>query len=101
MNVNPKRTVEFCAAALICLLGCAGQPRYSLAATERATPAALGIDAARLERDATVPDLGQTLDFGGAGCRTNPWAEAEAFLEERADSGLHFDVVLGSVAPGR
>src|SRR5688500_15250217 len=52
MNVNSKRMVGLCAAALISLLGCAGQPRDSLAMTERATPAALGIDAARLEQEA-------------------------------------------------
>src|SRR5690242_17500295 len=52
MNVNSKRTAGFCAAALIGLVGCAGQPRHSLVATERATPAALGIDAARLEQEA-------------------------------------------------
>src|SRR5688500_2989674 len=52
MNVNSKRTVGLCAAALICLLGCAGQPRHSNAAPERATPAALSINAARLEQEA-------------------------------------------------
>ena len=52
MNVNSKRTVGLCAAVLICLLGCAGQPRRSNAAIERATPAALNINAARLEQEA-------------------------------------------------
>ena len=61
----------------------------------------LGIDAARLEPQRTVPDLAHTLDFAGAGCRTNPWSEAEAFLEDRADLGLSFEVVLDSVAPDR
>ena len=63
--------------------------------------AVLGIEGFRLEPDATRPDLGQILDLGGAGCRTNPWAEAEAFLEERAGAGLHFEVVLGEAVPGR
>jgi CubicO group peptidase (beta-lactamase class C family) len=52
MNVNSKWMAGFCAAALICLLGCAGQPRHSLAEAERVTPAALGMDAARLEQEA-------------------------------------------------
>ena len=52
MNVNSKRIVGLCAAALICLLGCAGEPRHSNAATERATPAALGINVALLEQEA-------------------------------------------------
>ena len=52
MSVNAKRTVGLCAAALICLLGCAGQPRHSNAATERATPHELSINAARLEQEA-------------------------------------------------
>ena len=61
----------------------------------------LGIEGVRLEPGATRPDLGQILDLGGAGCRTNPWSEAEAFLEERAGAGLHFEVVLGEAPPGR
>src|SRR6185312_16088667 len=52
MNVNSMRIVGFCAAALIGLLGCAGQPRNSVAATERATPAVWGLSAARLEQEA-------------------------------------------------
>lgn len=43
MNVNWKWRAGFCAAGLICLVSCA--------ATERATPAALGINAARLEQE--------------------------------------------------
>jgi CubicO group peptidase (beta-lactamase class C family) len=45
MNMSSTRIVGLCAAALIWLLGCTGQP-------ERATPAALGINAARLEQEA-------------------------------------------------
>jgi CubicO group peptidase (beta-lactamase class C family) len=53
VNANSKRTVGWwCVAAVICLPGCAGQPRHSLAATERATAAAPGINAARLEQEA-------------------------------------------------
>ena len=48
---------------------------------------------------AAAPDPMHVLDFGGAGCRTNPWAEAEAFLDERADAGLWLAVALGDPAP--
>lgn len=53
MNVSSKWTVGFCAAVLIGLPGCDGQPREALAAaTESATPAAPGIDVSRLEQEA-------------------------------------------------
>jgi CubicO group peptidase (beta-lactamase class C family) len=52
MNVNWKRAGVLCAAALIGLTGCTGQPRHSVAAAERASPATLNINAARLEQEA-------------------------------------------------
>ena len=55
----------------------------------------LGVEAFHLGPDSTRPLLDHTLDFSGASCRTNPWSEAEAFLEERAESDMHFEVVLG------
>src|SRR3982751_6195829 len=55
----------------------------------------LGVDAFDLGPAATRPLSEHTLDFSGASCRTNPWSEAEAFLEERAESDMHFEVVLG------
>jgi hypothetical protein len=58
----------------------------------------LGLDAFRLSREATEPDYHHTLDFSGASCRTNAWAEAEAFLADRLGAGLHFEVVLGDRA---
>jgi hypothetical protein len=54
----------------------------------------LGLDAFRLTPSTTQPDLANSIDFSGASCRTNPWAEAEAFLEERLASGLEFEVIL-------
>jgi hypothetical protein len=56
----------------------------------------LGIDGFHLGPAAMVPDLAHSIDFSGASCRTNPWSEAEAFLEERAGSGMYFEVVLGA-----
>ena len=44
---------------------------------------------------ATRPDHVNSIDFVGASCRTNPWAEAEAFLEERDGTTMHFEVMLG------
>lgn len=60
----------------------------------------LGIDAFRLSPEATEPDSGHTLDFSGSSCRTNPWAEAEAFLADRVASDLRFEVVLGDPPSG-
>lgn len=54
----------------------------------------LGLDAFRLTVSTTQPDLANSIDFSGASCRTNPWAEAEAFLEERLAGDLAFEVIL-------
>ena len=48
---------------------------------------------------ATRPDHVNSIDFVGASCRTNPWAEAEAFLEEREGGTMHFEVTLGDPPP--
>ena len=69
----------------------------ALALVQRARGAGvgvLGVDAFRLTPTTTQPDLMHSLDLSGASCRTNPWAEAEAFLAERLVSGLEFEVIL-------
>lgn len=57
----------------------------------------LGIDGFYLGPASTQPDLAHGIDLSGASCRTNPWAEAVAFLEEREESALHFEVILGGM----
>lgn len=61
----------------------------------------LGIDGFHVGPDFTGPELAHSIDLSGASCRTNPWAVAIAFLEERDQSGLHFEVVLGDSPVGR
>ena len=56
----------------------------------------VGVDGMRVAADATESPLDQVADFSarvaeGHGC----WAEAEAFIRERADQGLAFEITLG------
>lgn len=58
----------------------------------------LGIDGFRLGSESTQPDLAHSIDFSSAPFRADPWSAAAAFLEERIQSGLHFEVVLAAPA---
>lgn len=73
-------------------------PADALALVRRARAegiAVLGVDGFLLGPDSTRPVPGDTLDLSGASIPADPWSDAEAFLERRLDSGLHFEVVLG------
>lgn len=58
-------------------------------ARELAVPV-LGIDGFWITEDATQPDIGHSIDLGGG---ASSWAEAVAFVNERAETGLMFEVV--------
>jgi hypothetical protein len=82
------------------------EPRYldaagALALVRQARAArrpVLGIDGFQDAGADARLDHANSIDFVGASCRTNPWAEAEAFLEEREGTALHFRVALGEPA---
>jgi hypothetical protein len=79
-------------------------PAHALEMVRRARSARipiLGIDAFHLGPTSTQPDLAHSVDYSGASCRSNPWSEAEAFLEDRISSGMYFEVVLGDTETGR
>jgi hypothetical protein len=57
----------------------------------------LGIDGFRVAGQSIEPDLDETADYStavaeGHGC----WEDAEAFLRSRSDTGLVFELTLGS-----
>ena len=59
----------------------------------------LGIDAFRLSEGKTQPVMDESIDYtttsNPASRATDRWSHAEAFLRERLNSGLHFEVVCG------
>ncbi len=59
--------------------------------------AVLGIDAFRLSPTTTQPDMEHSIDLSWPPVASDPWAVAVAFLQERRQLGLHFEVVLADV----
>lgn len=51
----------------------------------------LGVDGFWITEQTTQPDMGHSIDLGGG---ESSWTRAEAFLRQRAGSGLMFEVVV-------
>jgi len=69
----------------------------AIIAARDARVALLGFDAARLGGQMTQPSMVDSRDYSSPTYPSvpDPYADAIQFISERAESGLHFEIVLG------
>jgi hypothetical protein len=62
----------------------------------------LGLEGFRTSAAGTVPSLEDIADFSAAAdAGSGGWSDALIFLQQRRDSGLHFEIVLGRESPSK